>query len=189
MPVRSAVAVRPAPKASILNARVTKETRLALEAEATRSGRSLSGTVELWLELSRRLEAGPLTDTIAAMLRYAAVVERLEGPADQSLVAQALLREGLAMIARNAVPFVSDATPVGKAALDAISALRTQAIRALGLIPSEGEAALQAVSALLARLANARLHPLSVDWAPSAGHYRGGGRAVWERPGCGGAGR
>ena len=102
------------------------------------------------------------------MLHYAALVERVEGPPGQSLIAQALLREGLSMIARSAVPFVSDATPTGKAALDAISALlRNQAIRTIGVIASEGEAASPVVSALLARLANARLHPVSVDWRPA----------------------
>ena len=43
-------------KGSVLNARVTGEMRAALEAEAERSGRSLSGVVELWLELARRGE-------------------------------------------------------------------------------------------------------------------------------------
>ena len=43
-------------KASTINARVPPETRLALEAEAERSGRSLSATIELWLELGRRVD-------------------------------------------------------------------------------------------------------------------------------------
>jgi hypothetical protein len=107
---------RRAPKAGkghTLNARITAETRSALEAEASRSGRSLSQVAEVWLEQARFLSelsksGGGVAEALASMARYAALVRDEFGDPEESLAAREALRIGWRRIARKALPFTVD---------------------------------------------------------------------------------
>jgi hypothetical protein len=96
----------------MFGARITAETRAALEAEAERTGRSKSQVAEQWLDQARALNSlGPaapaISDMIGVMLRFAAEVVMHEGDPAKPGDAQEILRCGLAKIAENVIPLAT----------------------------------------------------------------------------------
>jgi hypothetical protein len=94
----------------MLYARVTEDMVVLLDREAERTGRTRSGVIEMMMERGRLLgdltTAGPaVVDLIQLMLRYAAAVERTEGPPTASWEAHEVFREGLGLLADRAAPF------------------------------------------------------------------------------------
>lgn len=107
-------------KGATMATRITAETRAALEAEAERTGRSLSQVAEMWLEEARQGRATveqmlgglQVADAVRAMIALANRIQTNFGDPTQHLPAREALVAGWAALVPMAVPFVAseDAT-------------------------------------------------------------------------------
>jgi hypothetical protein len=91
----------------------SKETKAALDAEAERTGRSMSQIAELWCEQGRALSAlDPVSPEImreiALFARYAAGVTQRLGDPMRSIHSHTALCTGWAVIAYKALPKATD---------------------------------------------------------------------------------
>jgi hypothetical protein len=151
-------------KGSIFGARVTAETRAALEAEAERTGRSKSQVGEIWLEQGRALSAlgpasAPVTDMFSRMLTFASRVAVTIGDPTKSAHAREVLITGMHQVVDEAFPAALDELA------DEMSALRHAAHVAAKEIPKAGtNDKLAALRSLLLDLASGQLDGRSPQW-------------------------
>jgi hypothetical protein len=159
-------------KGSAILARVTQELRQAIDAEAERTGRSISQVVELWLEQARALgdpgAAGTaVADALQSMLRAVHEIRRTMGPPTASVEARDALRSRWVEIAQKALPYV-ETNSAQTAAEAAISAMRFAAISAYDFIAENGPIDKPELRDVPNRLldigARAKLHPGSPTW-------------------------
>lgn len=142
-------------KGSVLQARITEETRQALEAEAARTGRSLSQAAEVWLDDARKGRAGlhdllgglGVAEALIAMADFARTVEAqpdLGHPGKDLLARDALLAGWAAMLPR-LLPLTPDTNEGVQVKLnrDALENACRTALHALFALP-EDHPALQA---------------------------------------------
>lgn len=128
--------------------RITAETRAALDAEASRTGRSLSQVAELWLEQARFLSelsrsGRGVTEGLASMARFAALVQDELGDPETSVVAREALRAGWRSISKRAVPYTIDRTDEGSERRAAEVAVKAAAKAARdGLVEAEAQQSL-----------------------------------------------
>lgn len=151
-------------KGSIFGARITAETRAALEAEAGRTGRSKSQVAEIWMEQGRSINAlgpaaPPVIDMYRRMLTFAASVATAIGDPTKSPRAQEVLIAGFNQIVADAFPPALDELAAE------MSGLRHAAFVAASEIPDEGsDAKLATLRALLLDVASGRLSGDDPEW-------------------------
>jgi hypothetical protein len=93
-------------KGFTMTARITGETRAALEAEAERTGRTIGQVAELWLEIARGLDArGGVADAVRNLVRYAKALEGYGLDPDKDSGARETLLTGWAHLLPSALPF------------------------------------------------------------------------------------
>lgn len=150
--------------------RVTAETRAALEAEAQRTGRSMSQVAELWLERGRILTnlgsaGGAIAEAQLQMLKAAERIGLQIGSPDHSIRARDELHAQWTKIAKSLFPAVVESAAV-LAAEAQISALRYAAIDALDAVTEAdpGGERLGSIWRRLGAISNAQLHVGTPDW-------------------------
>lgn len=130
-------------KGSVMTTRITGEMRLALEAEAARSGRSIGQVAELWMERERaRAHLGPTGASVDAaawaMIQFAEVVTEQIGDPASSEAARDAMRAGWSRIVQRSLPFAVDKTEAGKMVRQARRAVSDAVVTAkLGIADGE----------------------------------------------------
>jgi hypothetical protein len=88
-------------KRAVFSARITQDTRDALEAEAIRTGRSIADVAELWLDYARAMQVGKEAHYINSLSRaVVSSIERRIGYLDKLTALTTLLLELPAFIAQ-----------------------------------------------------------------------------------------
>lgn len=162
----------PAPKApksgkgAAILVRVTQDLRTSIDAEAARTGRSISQVVEHAIVRGRALGdlgGDGVADAIQAMLKAAQDIRDTTGNPTTSIPARDALRARWTKIAAEALPIVVQQDAGEEAAAAAVSAMRFAAIDALESL----SAALKGdpmVEKCIGAIARARLHPGAAGW-------------------------